>query len=514
MTRRAIRSLGRDESGAISPLYAVAVLTLVAMAGVGFDYGRMAALDTELQNAADQAALAAATQLDGGEDAIDRAQSAARDAFASSDSPFVNETRFANDAQGRPITALTFKFYESYTSDPDAMGTEVPADGDQTRAKVVEVTVDARHVRYALTPLVGAFGADAIGRAAATLESATCNVPPVMFCLPTSGGLANRAFPTPDDYGKSLDLHIKKTNGSWPWAPGNFGFLDIDYDVGGRDKNRSLGLNADFLGCTGGAIQTEPGNKDPQADALNSRLDEYSGSVKANQCNSDGDYCPSTSVRKDLVYKETGSTQPSCGTFSGKAPAAQSDASVNSFKADSCIVNGSCSVLGDGVWDYTTYFNTRHNANASYPIPTAADFGKSSMDEVTRYDVYKWELEDPANRLKPELLSSTPVTGNNGKTTYTNVCAYPQPRNASRGVAASDTQKDRRVLTVAAVDCTNLNGKGTANIIRWVDVFLLDPVATTGSDKNFHSEIIGPAQKANGDSGFQYYGRKKAVLIR
>ena len=76
MRRAAIRSFGGDESGAIAPIYALALVGLVSMAGLAFDYTRLVAMDTELQNAADQAALAAATQLDGEDGAIDRATAA------------------------------------------------------------------------------------------------------------------------------------------------------------------------------------------------------------------------------------------------------------------------------------------------------------------------------------------------------------------------------------------------------------------------------------------------------
>jgi len=43
---------------------------LIAAGGIAFDYARLAAMDTELQQAADQAALAAVTQLDGPADNV------------------------------------------------------------------------------------------------------------------------------------------------------------------------------------------------------------------------------------------------------------------------------------------------------------------------------------------------------------------------------------------------------------------------------------------------------------
>ena len=74
MRRSFLNRFTTDQRGAIGPLYAVGILAFVAISAVGFDAGRLWALDTELQNAADQAALAAATQLDGGDDAITRAR--------------------------------------------------------------------------------------------------------------------------------------------------------------------------------------------------------------------------------------------------------------------------------------------------------------------------------------------------------------------------------------------------------------------------------------------------------
>ncbi len=42
-----------EEGGAIAPTFAIGLFVLVAMAGISFDYARLATLDTELQTAAD-----------------------------------------------------------------------------------------------------------------------------------------------------------------------------------------------------------------------------------------------------------------------------------------------------------------------------------------------------------------------------------------------------------------------------------------------------------------------------
>ena len=54
----------------------LSLFALIGAGGIAFDYARLAALDTELQKAADQAALAAATQLDRADGSRDRARDA------------------------------------------------------------------------------------------------------------------------------------------------------------------------------------------------------------------------------------------------------------------------------------------------------------------------------------------------------------------------------------------------------------------------------------------------------
>ena len=91
----------RNESGASAALYALALPVLVGMVGIGFDYSRIASMDSELQNGADQAALAGATQLDQIPGSISRATSAAQNLV-------LNQTYFANDSDSDG-TSVTFE---------------------------------------------------------------------------------------------------------------------------------------------------------------------------------------------------------------------------------------------------------------------------------------------------------------------------------------------------------------------------------------------------------------------
>ena len=105
MFRGTVIKACKDEKGAVAATYAIALIGLIAIAGVAFDYGRLVAIDSELQNGADQAALAGATQLDG-EGCGRRVP-----ALATAQSPprrtcLLNKTVLANDGGGNAITLV------------------------------------------------------------------------------------------------------------------------------------------------------------------------------------------------------------------------------------------------------------------------------------------------------------------------------------------------------------------------------------------------------------------------
>ncbi len=510
-----LRVLGqyrKDDGGAVAALYALSLFGLVAIAGVGWDYGRMMAMDSELQNAADQAALAAATQLNGRDGAIERAEAAARTFLASADSDFVNITRMANDGAGRPITDLTFTFYESYDSELDEFGALADEDDE---ARVVQVTVNGREAFFALTPIVGLISSgDIVADAVAGLESAACNVPPLMFCAPS--GDSN--FPDDSDIGIGLDLR-ERPQTSADFTPGNFDLLQIEYDnVAQNEQNRTLGLNSDFLGCTGSEIETRPGSRTPETNAINTRFDLYANPLA---CRNGGDFCPAEVVRSDYVREvringnNQGNNAVTCSnaTNFNLIPLSSVPVELNvpsqSLPLDTCQTLGGagCLSFGDGVWNLEQYMQNVHGMSSA---------GASGLDgngdgQITRFEVYNWERANNAYSQTRELARTVSGTGGSRRTTL--YCSHPRPTNGT-AVVPSDTQKDRRVVTVASVDCTGQGGRFAINTIRWVDLFLLGPATGGAGSSEIRAEIIGPAERADGGSGFQTFGRNKPVLLR
>lgn len=528
--------------GAVAPTVALSLFALVGMGGIAFDYAHLADLDTELQQAADQAALAAATQLDGSDGSRDRATAAAQS--------LLNNTTFfasdgAKDEAGRKVTIATVNFYQSYDDSTDAYGD--PASNDEN-ARVVQVMVAGRRADYALTPVVGAVSSGTIGaEAAASLASAVCNVPPLMMCVSNPA----EDFPTAADVGRGVLLQPGPNVGFW--APGDYGYLDFGDGASGVQIN--LGRNNESAGCTdmSNGIPTEPGNKASVTDSLNSRFDLYP--VASSSCNAGtGDYCPSENTHKDLArtyeaevknWEKPPAPPPPNPGCPDPAPGGQkiinssNQTDTSGFSLPNAAANpppglprddvhwvcSNCSKFGDGVWARDAYLGTTHGTNAT---TVAAAVGKTAAT-LTRWDVYQWELANKASRLAKKQYNLTPdpipfkEQGKSGKGTYTftNRCTYPQPVNGT-AVPASTSQKDRRMLTIAAVDCGGLNGKGNVIVEKWVDVFLVEPSLTrttpnspyaTGKEQ-IYIEIIRAAQRPNGQSAFQYYLRQKPRLLR
>jgi Flp pilus assembly protein TadG len=509
MRRNLATRFWHDEGAAIAPLYALALFGLIGIAGVGLDYGRMMAMDSELQNAADQAALAAATQLDGGDDAITRARAAALDYLANADSDWVNVTANSNDGDGRPITDLEFHFYTGFEDD-DFVGSELD-DDEGADAKVVEVVVGGREVFFALTPVVDAFASGDIGaEAVAGLETATCNVPPLMFCIPTG----DTSFPGSDDIGKGISMHVR-ANQSDTWAPGNFGFLSIDYpNVSPSDQNHLTGLNSDFLGCAGNVIESRTGSRTPEMRALNSRFDIYENGGQVDCDPSTGDFCPSQNTTKNWVVAQSFNNSvtpsgPACDTAPNNptwVEAATTPAPDTGFPQDTSTTNG----YGNGTWAGSTFMSSTYSGASLSDVPDLDGNGS-----ISRYEVYEWQIDDPANRLvRPTKVGYSSTVRPNGRYNGTAYCAYPQTISETAVVPGS-TQKDRRVITVAAVDCSGLNGHAPVQILRWVDLFLVRPSNASSSDQSFYAEVIGEADPPGADqSAFQNYGRNKPVLLR
>jgi Flp pilus assembly protein TadG len=461
---RSLRKLIKRNDGAVAPTIALALAGLVAVGGVAFDYARLAAMDTELQDAADQAALAAATQLDGQDGAVDRATSAAQQLLA-------NDTRFANDGHDASIAVPTITFYSDY--DPET-GAKTGETTDDAEANYVEVTVETRTANYALTPIVAAFSGTTVASAFATLDSAYCNLPPFMMCAPAN-------FNPDDHIGAGLHLVIGQPN-----TPGNFGFLQTGFGTGAENLAKAIGWNGSAGGCVAarGAI-TEPGDKQSVRAAVNTRFDM---SESGQTCPAGGTCSPSTNSRKDLVHGTSCTSSGNQGWSETETPyrghtdgtpltqAQATNVPNMGHPPDMCHLASpnTCGIVGNGSWDRDAFFWVNYRwDHASWMANTGLPAS------ATRYQVYEWEADHPtpdATHGIGHRQGPFQVANGNGKGSTTKF-TDSEPVCRPPGVEPGNFDTDRRVASVAVVNCSgnDPNGRDTVTPVGWIDVFLVEP---------------------------------------
>lgn len=544
-----LRDFILDRGGAVAPVYAIAIPTLVAIAGVGFDYSRMASLDTELQNAADQAALAGASQLDG--KALSGTTPGACARAAGAVISFVaNNTRFANDGEDALVTFQN-------EADCDAIGSirfwqdknKTTAATSDANAKFIEVVTDVRTARYALTPIVGATNPTMQAAAMAGLGSSVCRVPPIMLCSPDPskkfdaddyvgiGIVATGHAPGNSPNNSTGGGHTgdqTDTGQSSTWAPGDFGFLQVS-DPTETTKNRNerllraLAYANPPVDCVAiGDNKVSTGNPQGLYEAVNTRFDIYDFNSNGNGVLSSckGANCPSApNVVKDLsIQNPNGNNSCKIGSngatnwvlpdlgkefrpVTGLSPLINLNSSRTSLMGlprDNCHYTsynstGKCPAVsngrfGDGSWARADYFNVNHKSGATVTYPP-------NWATITRYQTYLWELAQ----------NNMPVqngAGQRGKP----VCFSGSPAGAA----------SRRVLTVAIVsNCSSLNGTAQpVEIDDWADVFLVEPSLDDSRRWNafkdaIYVEVIGKSRiGGNGTYSSQQVRRDVPYLVR
>lgn len=510
MARQSLRAFGSDRSGAVAASYALALPMLVALAGVGFDYGRMVSLDTELQNGADQAALAAVTQLDGQTGACNRAI-AALSTFVRNDSllattagaiTFASET--GCDATG------SIRFWKDKAKTIPAL-----ADAD---ANFIEVGVQMRSVQYALTPIVGATNPQLNAWAMAGIGGAICGTSVLSYCNPSLPA----DFDADAYKGRGIVVGGKSGSGSW-------GYLQLPGATNSskEDVEEALAQDQPAIECrsTSGNPEVVAGSPTGLVSAVNTRFDMFVKNITNpnSPCEVLSDCSPAVNVIKDVVERKNGQNavwELPNKQFSPKAasgaynPSTAYDADNNidamGLPRDLCHygtygqtcangLTGNTQDIGTGNWARQDYFTKVHPGEI---LP-------SNVSSMTRYETYLWEIE------KNSLLPAGGIKI--GANTW-----YGRPVT----VAASTSAFDRRVITVAFTRGTNGSCPGQSSpsvpVLDWVEVFFVEPgVSARGnyptnlnanSSDPLYFEIIGKAR--SGGNAPQFTRRDVPYLVQ
>ena len=548
MTRWLSR-IGGNDGGAVAPTVALSLFALIGAGGIAFDYARLASLDTELQNAADQAALAAATQLDKQTGAIARATAAANNLVK-------NQTLFANDGAATGIGGLTLTFCSAFDDSKADTAAACTVTTSDATARSVWVQIGGRTANFALTPVVGALSSGTLtAEAVAGQSSAICKEPPMMMCNP-----AGATYDITKFAGKGIAL--KGTGGGGSWAPGDFGFLDVG--AGASDLAKVMGFSTSTFECVDvNNPSTETGGMTSVINEFNTRFDIYESGDSLG-CYGSSLCAPSLNSRKDVLMNGSHDSKNKCGLVNaGKdgwsvstSPYRPADHNVlptstipdaMGYPHDLCHAfndptepgNPNCTSsaiwgtkastnerFGTGDWDIDAYWRTNHPGSAVgglYPTSMNSTImaysplpaGAPARTYPTRYQVYRWEMANAATQL--------PAAGR----TIAAGTDYGQPicRPGLTASTPAGTTPDRRVFPVSVINCTGLSGKKPVTPLDTVDVFLTEPSLTresgSGPSKktwtklgDIYVEIIGHTSQGTGQTNNQFVRRDKPYLIR
>jgi len=432
----------RQQRGAYMVMMAILIVILIGIAALAIDVGRVLMMRTDMQNAADAAALAAAAELDADNNAQDRARAAARD-LLEHDARFARVTELLG-ATGLPDGA--FEFFCVIGSETDVSPSD-PGFSDFCSGSLVEPEKyastsdeDTHYVRVTLDPSLAGDGdrftadliflpvlrslginaaetASAVTRALAGRSFFTCNFPPMALCDPWE----NEGSSFRNEMPKGGHIELRSQGESW--APGVFGFLKAKEGPGAKNLSEYL-ADPDLVGCNPAIVTSEPGAKaQPSRRAINTRFDIYEGTFK----NREDEFPPAPNI---VDYP---------------------------LDNDTIDISGVEDRFGNAQWSVVNYWKAKHGG-ASPPN------GWNDANPPLRYDVYKYEIE---NGLIPEKPINVP------------------------GV------KERRLINVAVLSCEALDfaGRETVPVFPtdgFAQMFIMDEADDPGGPNGlrFHAEFI------------------------
>jgi hypothetical protein len=430
MTRHDYRCFGamlKNQRGSIGVFGALFLTVSISAGALAVDIGRLGVLRSELQNRADAAAMAGATQLDGRAGARARALAVAGQAT----------TEFSNVPAGdAELTVSGVRYFSAL--EPDL----VLADTD-AGAAFLEVSLAPKSVEMVFGPILAAFGPDSstagaqsMGAVAtAGIDPFICHAPPLMMCDLMEFDPA-QDLTAPSAAGRQVQLKQSQNSGS-PLAPGNFGLLSLpDGSAGAADIERALAA-VEPEDCYTLDVTTATGSKTQKVrNGINARFDVDSG-------------------------------------WPFPAP------NVINYPRDIEFIASVDAVVGSGNWDIETYWLQRHG----FSMP-------SVLAGASRYQTYLYELGEPFLRNGKQTVFPVPSTSLEGFELVSSLdgelpyaADWEDPTDPdfdgipTQPVAENGTA--RRLVALPLLGCVSadIRGHGTYPTDgRYIEVFLTETV--------------------------------------
>ncbi|MCH9051888.1 MAG: hypothetical protein IIA72_12515 [Proteobacteria bacterium] len=454
-----IGSLIRDRRGAVAVYIAIITPVMIGIGALTLDLGRVITLHSELQYAADSAALAGARELDRFTGAIARARAAAAGGV-------VNIQTFATDGGTKQVTIDVtecafppvppcVRFLKSLPADDDdpIQPSDVTTSDDD--ARFMEVHVGARAVTNMLIQIVtlgsGPSTISTVASAIAGNDQVICRIPPMFMCNPTEpDGNVDLELKVDLTVLEGKQMEMFHQGGTGQYEPGNFGLL---CPTGTEGSPCGAGFIRDALASTTGTCvslqlaETKTGvTLQMVRTGINARHDFFTPQAKTSDqipwreldifvpaANVTQGGKPKDKGKVTCEYDEVGDENRNAGGLTVDEWIAadpvnntadnfvvdQVTDTAMGFPRDKCINADNCATegavagnqrIGDGIWDYHEYFRINHGCKLNdgsdcKPIDwdsVTNNTGANPTWPPTRYETYRYEIESAPESIVRE----------------------------------------------------------------------------------------------------------------
>ncbi len=485
----------QSEGGSVALWAAAAMPVVLGGAALSIDASRLYNMDQDLQSAADAFARAGAAELDQRSDSIARATNAVATLVE-------NEQKTGADGRGN-VRVKKIRYLKSV---PPKDYMEIPAD------QITNVPSEARYVEVEVMPeRVSTMFPQGVVRNITSVELGAvstagfsqdvCGVAPVFICNPFELSTTTSIYEAMEDPSfRRRQIKFKAQGPNAQYSPGNFGYLDpFEGNSGARKIKDAIAIDRpdDICMSKSKGVKLRPGSINSASQAFNVRFDIYDGPYKSKI--NDPAYAPAANVVKGYALSGKGKSKNACNATPNSAAFGMPRDDKFSVPEDSAV---GLEQLGTGNWDFVEYMRINHNympyikiEGVTYRLDYRRNRSYPSAPP-SRYAMYRWEID---NNCVP------------GSLTYGNKAQTPEeglPQCHKSG-AHSDPDIDRRIITVAVLNCDEIqasgqkmNGRtGYLPVETFVKVFLTEPVGK-GKDGTLYGEIVGPVVQGEDEAAF------------
>jgi Flp pilus assembly protein TadG len=291
MNRPGQRKDRKGERGSILAMSAIGMLSLLLAVGLGVDITHLYLAKNELQNAADAAALAAASGLNFDDSGIAIATNRAVNAAQA-----MNSYEFNN--QGVVFTADNVRFAANLSDFDSGPGM------NQTAAAGVASTIRFVKVITPVSPVPMSFVGFLLGNSRDLTAQAVAGVSAPLNVFTSYLPL----FPVSDDSLSTFvpgGVYTIRGGPQNSISPGNYQILAIDGSGGADDRTDLASAVDNFVGPEG-YVDTKPGvTAGAIRQGINTRFDDYAAGMDP------ADFPPDTNIKEGISFEEYRNGSPS-----------------------------------------------------------------------------------------------------------------------------------------------------------------------------------------------------------